>query len=462
MAQTIKLSGFRFKNGQLSDSALVVSGQDNTILRIDETGGSNAVFAYSSVNGAIDIVTLNGETVFSGVNGTEPDGWDVSLKTLKWDGGEAEVLLIYDAGNGLNLFTLSGDPLPTLEADRSALIYRNLTNLLNTKEGAHVEDGSVYSFDALSVLSQVTIPEEALEGPANLTLTGTEVKDTLEGGDGDDKIVGLAGDDVINGGDGNDGIQAGIGADFVNGGNGDDKISASDGDDTVNGGEGNDAIGGGLGHDKIWGGGGNDTIGAGWGNDSVDAGAGEDRVAAGGGDDTIYGRDGNDALAGSFGNDLIRGNEGNDNIGGGRGNDRLEGGTGDDTIGAGQGADTVLGQDGNDQIKGGGDNDVIYGGDGNDLINGGWGSDTLYGGAGNDTFIFSNLRAYNTDVIEDFEDGVDKIQLARVSGTSSADQFDNLQITQVGNDTKIEFSNSTIIIENLSIGEIEASDFLFT
>ncbi|MCA1476157.1 tandem-95 repeat protein [Bradyrhizobium sp. NBAIM08] len=59
---------------------------------------------------------------------------------------------------------------------------------------------------------------------APLTLTGTEVADTLLGGDGDDLISGLGGNDTLKGGAGDDAISGGAGKDALTGGDGNDNL----------------------------------------------------------------------------------------------------------------------------------------------------------------------------------------------------------------------------------------------
>lgn len=110
----------------------------------------------------------------------------------------------------------------------------------------------------------------------------------------------------------------------------------------VEGGNGNDMLIGTSRKDMLEGGDGDDTMVAGEGNDMVDAGAGNDRVLAGEGNDVIDGGAGNDVLMGGSGNDVISGGAGNDTLNGGAGDDTLSGGTGNDTLTGGSGADTFV------------------------------------------------------------------------------------------------------------------------
>lgn len=164
------------------------------------------------------------------------------------------------------------------------------------------------------------------------------------------------------------------------------------------------------GQDFLYGGGGKDVMDGGTGNDVLDGGTGNDVINGGAGDDTLYGGAGNDTLNDSSGNDSI------------------EGGSGDDFVTAGSGNDVLKGDDGNDNLLAGADNDQLFGGAGNDTLNGETGNDTLSGGAGvdrlsggsgNDVFVFSSMTESvlgKTDVITDFEQGKDKIDLLSFAG----------------------------------------------
>ena len=117
-------------------------------------------------------------------------------------------------------------------------------------------------------------------------------------------------------------------------------------------------------------------------------GAGNNSIDASGftvGPVTLVGGAGNDVLISTSNNDSLNGGAGDDQLNGGDGNDSLLGGVGSDTIDGGAGNDTLLGEDGNDRLIGGADNDRISGGKGNDELLGGAGDDCLRGGAGNDT-----------------------------------------------------------------------------
>ncbi len=86
------------------------------------------------------------------------------------------------------------------------------------------------------------------------------------------------------------------------------------------------------------------------------------------------------------------------------------------------------------------------------------GNDTITGGAGADTFVFAS--GDGSDTITDFENGTDKIDLSAVSEVS---EFNNLTITQEGDDTKIDLGENVgeIILEDFTSTDLDASDFEF-
>lgn len=151
---------------------------------------------------------------------------------------------------------------------------------------------------------------------------------------------------------------------------------------------------GGLGDDTLLGGGGRDAIAGGDGADSINAGAGDDYAIGNSGDDSILGGDGVDTLTGSAGRNRLYGGNGNDRLSGsgGRdflygeaGDDRLYGAAGNDYLDGGGNVDRIWAGDGDDSLIGGSAIDRLYGENGNDTFVGGPGNDYLFGGAGNDT-----------------------------------------------------------------------------
>ena len=162
---------------------------------------------------------------------------------------------------------------------------------------------------------------------------------------------------------------------------------------TVHGGDDNDTLGGGAGHDVIVGHGGNDEIDGGIGRDTLDGGAGNDKLVGGKGVDTVSYEDSSAAVSadlefgrstGGGGADALKKVE---NIKGSFYADTFVGNAGANRIDGNDGADLVHGRDGADTLNGEGGKDELHGEGGADLLSGGTFSDKLYGGAGPDTLI---------------------------------------------------------------------------
>ena len=291
---------------------------------------------------------------------------------------------------------------------------------------------------------------------ASLTNTPTSGADELTGTAGDDNINGLAGNDTIMGLGGNDWLDGGADVDTLYGSTGNDVYVVDNiGDQTHElSNEGYDTV---LAHtnwtlsadiEQLY------LLGAathGIGN------AGNNYLIGNELNNFLYGGDGGDRLDGGAGNDWLQGN--GQFAGDNGGLDLLIGGTGDDTYvveagdtaqeSAGEGYDVVLayadwtlganfeqlnlygsayygaGNSGNNLLIGNNIANNLQGMDGNDTIRGSGGADSLWGGTGADVFVYqsasdSNLAA--TDFIQDFQTGVDKIDL-RALRTGSSDTF---------------------------------------
>ena len=132
----------------------------------------------------------------------------------------------------------------------------------------------------------------------------------------------------------------------------------------------------------------------------------------GSGHDTMIGNDAKNNLRGNGGNDYLKGSGGKDVLKGGGGKDYIEGGTKDDTL---------RGDGGRDKLYGNSGKDTMFGGSGNDKLTGGKDKDIMTGNGGADTFRFVKVsdskKGSSSDVIKDFERGVDHIDLSKLSTT---------------------------------------------
>lgn len=327
----------------------------------------------------------------------------------------------------------------------------------------------------------------------------------IDGGAGNDTIIGSAGADHIYGGTGNDVLAGGAGADtfYVVGDGGLDLVEGGAGADTIRGSVYNDVV-------RVAG------ISAGFsGIETIDLGEGVDRIEGGGADDSIdlsnVTLSGVEKIDGGLGNDHIIGSAGHDVIVGGGGDDLLEGGDGDDVFGlAGDGGlDVVIGGAGFDRIVGSAYNDVIritsgmaniigvelidggagidrieatagndiidlaqttlvgieriVAGTGHDWIRGSAAGESLTGGAGNDVFVFAAGGGHDT--VTDFHLGSSSAPLADVVDLTAAGFADFAAVLessiQSGSDTVISLdANSSVRLTGIALAALKADDVL--
>ena len=179
---------------------------------------------------------------------------------------------------------------------------------------------------------------------------------------------------TLDGGLGNDFLVGGDGVATLRGGPGDDFLFAQAGNDVIDGGEGQDFVSGSDGNDRLVGGGGDDDLLPGAGSDDYSGGTGADRILLGEFTSTspnarvTLDDQANDSLSDDTGevdnvradietveerfssdpsgDDTITGNAGSNTLGGGTGNDTIDGLAGNDVLNGGNGDDTIRARDG--------------------------------------------------------------------------------------------------------------------
>lgn len=452
------------RNLDIAELLITVPDGGGTIsYMIDFPGNPNSSVTINTDATGFDFL-VNGVS-----QGFDPNTTDAFLDEVTWTDAEsgqtftAQVLSLEFPNGTYAVFQVGGDLIPPFASYADFSTFNNLITPGPITDPA-LQPGSIIAIADLPN-TQTTHPGttgvDITANPAGETVVGGTGDDTLTGGGSNDRLDGGDGEDSIVGGAGNDQILGRIGADRIYGGDGDDTISASDGDDLVYGGNGNDSIGGGLGADMVSGGEGHDIIGGGNQNDWLEGNNGNDTVSGGRGNDSVFGGVGDDQMAGGGDVDIVDGGDGNDNMGGGNGNDTMYGGAGDDLMGAGNHDDFLYGGSGNDFMGGGAGNDQLFGGDGIDRLNGGTGDDTMTGGAGADRFIFNSFVNGERDVIADFEDGIDRIQLKGISGATGADRFAQLTITDTFAGAVVAINGHEILVEGVAAANLTLSDFIF-
>jgi len=102
-------------------------------------------------------------------------------------------------------------------------------------------------------------------------------------------------------------------------------------------------------------------------------------------------------------------------------------------------------------------NNKMTGGAGIDRLDGGRGDDVLTGGGSADQFVFK--AGCGKDVITDFVDGADKIDLQNYKGI---DAFGDLDVKKTGNHLVIELGgDDTVTLRNFDKADLSAADFMF-
>jgi trimeric autotransporter adhesin len=269
-------------------------------------------------------------------------------------------------------------------------------------------------------------------GPASIN--GNDGNDTLTGGSGNDLLIGANGNDVINGASGNDLLQ---------GGDNNDKLTGGEGDDTLQGGAGKDTMVGGKGSDNYV----VDVIGetvtelAGQGDDTVESHLVSYTLAAN-----------VEVLALSSGAVNGTGNASDNRMFGNGADNKLDGGGGFDLLFGAGGNDSMLGGLGFDYLDGGIGNDTLKGGGDVDYLNGGAGADVMYGEAGKDGFLYriddpAELATLGGDIINGFQSGVDRIELASLLAEFAIDPDDAISggyvlLKDTGADTLVQFDQN--------------------
>ena len=113
-------------------------------------------------------------------------------------------------------------------------------------------------------------------------------------------------------------------------------------------------------------------------------------------------------------------------------------------------------------MDGGAGNDRLIGGNGLDRLTDGAGADRMTGGPGlvQDVFIF--VQDGRRDVITDYQDGLDKIDLTAFGDTLG---FTDLVIAQKGANVTLAVMGETILVKGadgpLSQFDLDQGDFIF-
>ena len=324
--------------------------------RFEGTGGCPAEATVTTVE-TVQVIggsIANGMSIrgsFSPGRTPETDGTSEIEFVVDLKGGADNLWVTSTDGDDLVLFTSYGIDVGG-DGDKDVTIKGVETIHENGHEGNDVIDASRYAGPATLILSGHDGDDLVIGSAGNdqLYAGGVLDADEIRGGPGDDYIAGTGGDDLLVGGSGDDTFYQssntfGAGGDTIRGGSGIDKVDYSDRTVPVfvslnglrdDGAEGeNDLIDSNV-----------ENVSAGSAADVLVGSAAGNTLSGGAGDDEIYGGGGDDLLRGQDGLDLLVGDEGNDTLRGGAGNDSLDGGAGVDAFFGEDGSDSFINDDG--------------------------------------------------------------------------------------------------------------------
>ena len=308
-----------------------------------------------------------------------------------------------------------------------------------TGGGGHAEGDQLTGIENLGG----SVFADSLTGDAGANhLAGQAGADTLSGGGGADTLMGAAGDDRLAGGAQADQLDGGIGTDtaayaqsaaavmvsLAGQGSGQGGDAAGDTYQSIENLVGSamaDVLTGSDGANLLQGGAGADTLDGGLEADTLDGGSEVDLVN--------YGRSNAAVMVNLSTGQTCGGHAECDRL---IDIEALSGSTFGDRLIGDAGANGLSGQGGDDILSGAGGADLLSGGAGADTLEGGLGADTLDGGMNADIFVFQGDGS--SDLVQDFEDGVDMLRI--LADESSA----NLQIGANGADATVTFSNGGV------------------
>jgi Ca2+-binding RTX toxin-like protein len=251
------------------------------------------------VGGLIEDTLRNVESVYGGSDADKLTGSQFDNQLFGFGGDDT-----LKGGEGKDVLN-GGDGVDTVDysyASKAVSITLDANGNAVVKVGG-VEEDQLYAI------------ENIIGGGKGDLLVGNAGANFLNGGPGDDILTGGGGADVLEGSGGIDtatyvekteGVAVALSNNIVVqltvGGKPEDRLSNIE---NIDGGQGNDTLVGDSKANTFRGFGGNDVLSGGLGNDALDGGAGNDRLDGGEGDDVLIGGGGADVLSGGRGNDVF-------------------------------------------------------------------------------------------------------------------------------------------------------------
>jgi T1SS-143 domain-containing protein len=426
LTNTFVASGPGANNGSMSGNVLTVTMGGGSSIAVNMLTGSYTYTPPSAINSivvatiAFTLIDNDGDAASANLNINITPGQgamvirdDLVLTNVNTQSGEDVIniptwaLLANDTGSSsglLSVFNVSG----AVGGDASL----GAGTVAFTEAGNSATDGGRFNYGASingsSVLDSGVV--DVTRSAGSNTLNGTFRNEILLGRDGT--------------------------ADSLNGGDGDDVLIGLGGNDTLDGGTGNDILAGGLGNDTLIGGTGVDTatyidIGA---SVTVSLNTGAQQNTGGAGLDTLSGIE-----------NLIGSNFG-------------------DTLTGNGSANVLFGAGGNDTLVGLGGDDFLIGGVGGDTMSGGSGKDTYVWQKGGLGGGLDHITDFNLDAGGVNSDKLDLSQLLSGVGSNPADLQSYLDFAFLGSTTTIDVRAEAAgpVVQQVMLDNINLSTFYGT
>lgn len=460
-------AGADMLRGGEGDDTYIIDATD-TVIDTEGTDTVQASFSYVLAD-ELENLTLTGAAAINGTGNSAANVLTGNAGANILDGGTGADTMAGGAGNDVYYVDNAGDVVTEESGKGTDRVYADVDYTLTANVEHLTLLGLALAGTGNELANQLTGNDEAN------TLSGGAGNDTLDGGVGSDTMIGGTGDDVYVVDDeadtiqedssligGKDTVRASIShtlTSFV-----ENLVLIGTDDIDATGNELANTLTGNSGANRLDGGAGADTMDGGLGDDTYVVDDVKDKIvetSTTGGDDTIevwldttlltaatwvaaanienvvlMGEYNSNATGNKLDNMLL-GNSGNNVLKGDAGADFMAGGAGDDTYDI-DSSDTVFEEsnEGTDTVKanfsytlndnfenliltskmadnatGNGLANQLTGNDMANTLNGKAGNDTLVGGLGNDIFRFDTDLSSNTDTIQDFVVGQDRISL---------------------------------------------------
>ncbi|MBB3017955.1 serralysin [Microvirga lupini] len=316
----LRYDGSRLAAGNIAN-ALLHQGDTRSLIE-NAIGGTGADVIVG--NQAANTLKGNaGNDRLTGAEGNDTLDGSAGNDTVIYSGKRSQYALLWKADGSVQITDLRSGAPDGLDSASSIELFQFADRLYDVAElgtGSSSETISTTGLTGFEPVTQepavntpvVVSPTPAEPRPADLTVPGTDGKDTLYGGAGSDKLYGRGGGDTLLGGAGGDYLSGGSGIDHASYASASTGVVASLTSPSANRG---DAAG--DAYASIEG-----LIGSAH-TDKLIGNSGHNTIKGGAGDDRLYGQSGNDILYGGAGKDILVGGPGKDVLYGGGNADRF-------------------------------------------------------------------------------------------------------------------------------------------